>query len=248
MRTFDILGTPLVATTYDELTNHCQELARRGGIYAVDLTNTHVVTLRRHDPQFREITNCFDYFVPDGMPLVWCLNTRGAALRDRVYGPSFMRRFLENASSEFTHYLIGGSEECGGRLRERFPDVKFIGGFHGNCARDGILEGTAERQVMEEINQHAADFIWIGLGTPKQYEWIYRHKSRINHGVIFAIGFAFDVNAGLKPDAPQWMQHAGLTWVFRALSEPRRLLTRYLRYNTLFLYYLAKDALTPARP
>jgi N-acetylglucosaminyldiphosphoundecaprenol N-acetyl-beta-D-mannosaminyltransferase len=65
--------------------------------------------------------------------------------------------------------------------------------------------------------------------------------------VIFAVGFAFDVNAGLKPDAPAWMQRAGLTWLFRASSEPGRLLTRYLRFNTLFLYYLLKDAIIPPR-
>jgi N-acetylglucosaminyldiphosphoundecaprenol N-acetyl-beta-D-mannosaminyltransferase len=62
---------------------------------------------------------------------------------------------------------------------------------------------------------------------------------------LFAVGFAFDVNADLKSDAPPWMQHAGLAWLFRACSEPGRLLARYLRFNTLFLYYLVRDAITP---
>ncbi|MGI9172835.1 MAG: WecB/TagA/CpsF family glycosyltransferase, partial [Chthoniobacterales bacterium] len=85
----------------------------------------------------------------------------------------------------------------------------------------------------------------VGLGTPKQQEWIHRHKVKIPRGLLLAVGFAFDVNAGMKKDAPAWMQRVGLTWVFRAWSEPRRLLTRYLRYNSLFLYYLAHDALRP---
>jgi N-acetylglucosaminyldiphosphoundecaprenol N-acetyl-beta-D-mannosaminyltransferase len=59
-----------------------------------------------------------------------------------------------------------------------------------------------------------------------------------------SVGFAFDVNAGLKTDAPFWMQRLGLTWVYRLCSEPRRLLTRYFRYNTLFVFYLLLDALT----
>jgi N-acetylglucosaminyldiphosphoundecaprenol N-acetyl-beta-D-mannosaminyltransferase len=243
MRTFELLDTPLLAITYNELTRHCEELARRGRTCAIDFTNTHIVTLRQHDPRFREITSNLDYFVPDGMPLVWCLNARGAALRDRVYGPVFMRTFLERASGEFTHYLLGGSEECGARLRQRFPTVKFIGSFHGKCSREGVLEGAAEEGVIAEMNHLLPDFIWVGLGTPKQYEWIHRQKARLTRGVIFAIGFAFDVNAGLKPDAPLGMQRAGLTWAFRAYSEPQRLLSRYVRYNTLFLYYLAKDAL-----
>ena len=247
MRTFDLLGTPLVATTYDELILHVQDLARRDGTQAIDFTNTHIVTLRRQDAHFREITSRFDCFAPDGMPLIWCLNARGAALRDRVYGPTFMRCCLERSSASWRHYLLGGSEECGRRLRTRFAAANFVGSFHGPCDANGVLAGAAEEEVIDEINRTSPDFIWVGLGAPKQYEWIHRHRTRIRRGIFLAVGFAFDVNAGLKPDAPFWMQRAGLTWLFRACSEPGRLLTRYLRFNTLFLYYLVKDALTPPR-
>ena len=242
MKTFDLLGTPLVATSYDELIAHVHELARDGGTHAVDLTNTHIVTLRRQDPHFLEITNEFDYFIPDGMPLVWCLNARGAGLRDRVYGPVFMRKCLETSPAPWTHYLLGGSPECVAALRAKFaPHARIIGAHHG------YFSPQEEPEIVDEINRLAPDFIWIGLGTPKQQEWIHRHKAAIRRGVIFAVGFAFDVNAGLKPDAPAWMQRAGLTWLFRASSEPGRLLTRYLRFNTLFLYYLLKDAIIPPR-
>ena len=112
-RTYDLLGTPLLATTYEELIARCHELARRDGVSAIDLTNTHIVTLRRQDAHFREITSRFDHFVPDGMPLIWCLNARGAGLRDRVYGPTFMRKCLEASPAPWTHYLLGGSAECG---------------------------------------------------------------------------------------------------------------------------------------
>lgn len=242
MKTFDLLGTPLVATSYDELIAHAHELARGGGTHAVDLTNTHIVTLRRHDPHFREITNGVDQFIPDGMPLVWCLNARGAGLRDRVYGPIFMRKCLEASPAPWTHYFLGGSHECVEALRGKFsPPARIIGSRHGYFSPD------EESEIVDEINRLEPDFIWIGLGTPKQQEWIHRHKAAIQRGVIFAVGFAFDVNAGRKSDAPAWMQRAGLTWLFRACAEPGRLLTRYLRFNTLFLYYLVKDAITPPR-
>ena len=241
MRTFDLLGTPLLATNYEQLIAHAHALARRGGTHAIDLTNTHIVTLRRHDPHFREITSRFDYFVPDGMPLIWCLNARGAGLRDRVYGPTFMRRALEASPAPWTHYLLGGSAECVTALRRRFADAQIVGAHHGYFSPDD------EAGILAEINRLAPDFIWVGLGTPKQQDWIHRHKAAIARGVIFAVGFAFDVNAGLKPDAPARMQRLGLTWLFRAASEPRRLLIRYLRYNSLFLYYLLKDELFARR-
>ncbi|MFL6529329.1 MAG: WecB/TagA/CpsF family glycosyltransferase, partial [Chthoniobacterales bacterium] len=105
------------------------------------------------------------------------------------------------------------------------------------------FQAADEAAILTEINRLSPDFIWVGLGTPKQQDWIHRHKALIKRGVLFAIGFGFDVNAGIKKDAPSWMQRLGLTWLFRALSEPRRLLRRYVRYNARFIYYVAKEAL-----
>jgi N-acetylglucosaminyldiphosphoundecaprenol N-acetyl-beta-D-mannosaminyltransferase len=209
--------------------------------------NTHIVTMRRHDPAFRETMLGYDHLLPDGMPLVWCLNRAGAGLRDRVYGPTFMRRFLETAPAGSTHYLLGGSAESGARLKAIFthrnPNLKFVGSFHGRCGADGVLEGAAEGQVIEELNRLAPDFIWVGFGTPKQQAWAKRHKHLIHRGVILTVGFAFDANAGLKPDAPPGLQRAGLTWLYRMLTEPRRLGPRYLKWNSLFLFYLLWDGL-----
>lgn len=241
MRVIDVLGTPLAATTYEEMTEHCHDLARLGGTWAIDLTNTQIVTMRRHELAFRQVTSSVDLFVPDGMPLIWTLNWRGAKLTDRVYGPTFMRHCISRSPAPFKHYLLGGSEECLVQLRRRLkaeqPALEIVG------SRNGYFHAREDEEIVREINSLSPDFIWIGLGTPKQQEWIDRHKNSIKRGVILAVGFAFDVNAGTKPDAPAWMQRRGLTWLFRIASEPRRLAMRYLRYNSLFLFYLLKDGL-----
>ncbi|MBP7827235.1 MAG: WecB/TagA/CpsF family glycosyltransferase [Verrucomicrobia bacterium] len=245
MKTMYVLGAPLLVTTYDELAAQCLAWARAPRCFTLEFVNTHIVTAMRHDPAFRAIIATYDHLLPDGMPLVWCLNRAGAGLRDRVYGPTFMRRFLETAPAGTTHYLLGGSAECGARLREIFqqrnPGLRFVGAFHGWCEEDGQLE--AEVRVMEELHTLAPDFIWVGFGTPKQQAWAARHKAALRRGVVLTVGFAFDANAGLKPDAPIGWQRAGLTWLFRLISEPRRLGPRYLRFNTLFLYYLLADGL-----
>jgi N-acetylglucosaminyldiphosphoundecaprenol N-acetyl-beta-D-mannosaminyltransferase len=247
MKSLRVLGTPLLLTDYDQLEAQCLEWARQPGCVAMDFANTQIVTMRRHETAFRDLTTNYDCYPPDGMPLIWCLNAAGARLPDRVYGPTFMRRFLNRVQADFTHYVLGGSAECGQKLRETFtrqnPAVRFVGSFHGKCFADGKLEGRAEEEVLAEINQLSPDFIWVGFGTPKQQAWVKRHKHLLRRGVILTVGFAFDVNAGMKPDAPPWMQRVGLTWVFRLLSEPRRLGPRYLKYNGLFLYYLLADGL-----
>lgn len=239
--TRSVLGTALQITSYAAFTARCQHLTRSASVTAVDFSNTQIVTMRRHEPEFRELTRVMDCFVPDGMPLIWCLNVQGAGLRDRVYGPTFMRHCVLASPAPFTHFFLGGSEDCLAKLqsalREQNSQLQIVG------AQNGYFKPEDEPRILERINQLSPDFIWVGLGTPKQQAWIQRNKARLRRGVVFAVGFAFDVNAGTKPDAPPWMQRLGLTWVFRLLSEPRRLLPRYVKYNSLFLGYLLWDGL-----
>src|SRR5216683_238956 len=113
MTTLHVLGTPLLVTDYNGLAAQCLEWARGPRCVAMDFANTQIVTLRRHEPDFRELTSAYDCYPPDGMPLIWCLNRAGARLRDRVYGPAFMRQFITSVPPQITHYLLGGSEACG---------------------------------------------------------------------------------------------------------------------------------------
>lgn len=245
MKTIPILGTQLAATTYADLSRTLLDRSSQPGPCAIDFSNTHIVTMRRHDPDFRKLTSCMDVFCPDGMPLVWAMNATGAGLKDRVYGPTFTREFLSAAPAGSRHYLVGGSETCGARFRERMlernPSLQFVGGYHGRCSMDGRLE--EDERVSDEILSLAPDFIWVGLGTPKQYAWIDRIKPRLSRGILLAVGFAFDVNSGTKPDAPALMQKYGLTWLYRMATEPKRLVSRYAKWNTLYLWYLLRDPL-----
>ena len=109
------------------------------------------------------------------------------------------------------------------------------------CSSDGVLQD--DKMVLEELREKRPDFIWVGLGTPKQYAWISRIKPMLEHGALLAVGFAFDVNAGMKQDTPLWMQGLGLGWLHRMASEPQRLLGRYVKYNSLFLWYLMGESM-----
>jgi len=245
-RQIECLGTPLTVTDHPGALALCRHLAAGPTPAAVEFCNTQIVTLRRSDPAYRETSRCFDRFIPDSSPLLWLLNGAGAGLKDRVYGPAFFRHALTHSPGTLTHYLLGGSEACGRALAERFtalnPGLRIVGSFHGRCDLEGFL-GTDDGRVLEELKRLRPDFIWVGLGTPKQQRWIARVKPLLERGVLLSVGQAFDVNAGLRADAPDWMQRCGLTWLYRMASEPRRLVGRYLHHNTLFLAYLSWDAL-----
>src|SRR5688572_25135179 len=143
-----VLGTPLECTSYANFTARAQALARTNRTTTVDFTNTQIVTMRRHDALFRELTSQFDFFVPDSTPLIWCLNLQGARISDRTYGPTFMRHCVVNSPAPYTHYFLGGSTDCLVRLQSAFrtlnPKVQIAG------AHNGYFRAEEENAILEE--------------------------------------------------------------------------------------------------
>jgi len=97
-------------------------------------------------------------------------------------------------------------------------------------------------EVVEQINSSGARILFVGLGCPKQEIWMAEHKGKVN-AVMLGVGAAFDFHAGVKRQAPAWMQRAGLEWLFRLFTEPRRLWKRYLYHNPRFLVLAIYDLL-----
>jgi N-acetylglucosaminyldiphosphoundecaprenol N-acetyl-beta-D-mannosaminyltransferase len=251
MKTSHVLGTPLAVTDYAGAVEQAIAWASQGSApRCIAAANTHVVTLARREPSFADALARFDLILPDGMPLVWVMNRRlqraGAPpLRDRVYGPTFMLQCLEATQGEpWSHLFIGGTEELLAALREKltqhFPRLRIAGA----CAPPfGAWSDEEDARIVETIRASRAQFIWIGLGCPKQERWLARHKPALPPGVYSAVGAAFAFHVGRVRQAPAWMQRLGLEWLFRLLAEPRRLWRRYFVFNSLFLFYLARESL-----
>ena len=245
-----VLGTPVAVVDYTSAIAECQRLAREPRPAAVAASNTHIISLARHTPAFGETMRHFDLVLPDGMPLRWALNAQGADLKDRVYGPYFMQRLVAATPAPWRHFLFGGTSETlnalATQLKKSTPALDIVGTLSPPF-RDWT---EAEEAVFAKtIADSRADFIWVALGGERQEKWIIRNLHRHTRGVFLAVGDAFSLLAGERPFAPEWMQRTGTTWAFRLLHEPQRLWRRYTRFNTLFLYYTARDALlgTPQR-
>ena len=119
------------------------------------------------------------------------------------------------------------------RLQQRFPGLSVAGSYTPIV---GSVDELCTQEAAEAINRTAPDIVWVGISSPKQDLWMNQMRSRLNAPVLIGVGAAFDFHAGLVPQAPGWMQRAGLEWLFRLIQEPRRLWKRYLVDNPWFVW------------
>lgn len=138
----------------------------------------------------------------------------------------------------YTHYFYGSTEQTlkflEKNLREKYPKLKIAGTYSPPFRK---LTKEEDRKVVERINAAKPDFIWVGLGAPKQERWMYEHRGRIN-GIMLGVGAAFDFHAGTSKRAPKWMQEFYLEWLYRLIQDPKRLLKRYMFSNMEFIWLI----------
>ncbi|MGI9533424.1 MAG: WecB/TagA/CpsF family glycosyltransferase, partial [Thermodesulfobacteriota bacterium] len=201
----------------------------------IAVTNTHVITESYLNPDFKKILNSADYVVPDGMPLVWLGRLSGYPLKRRVYGPELMETFLRVSGSRYRHFIYGGkpgiAEKLCENMSEDIPGLKFVGCYSPPFRK---LTPQEDKEVVDLINKSKPDILWVGLGAPKQEKWMYEHKEKLKVPVMLGVGAAFDFFAGVTPQAPVIFRENGFEWLWRLISEPRRLWRRYLIYGPLF--------------
>ncbi|MGP0047512.1 MAG: WecB/TagA/CpsF family glycosyltransferase [Solirubrobacteraceae bacterium] len=236
--TVDLLGVPLALTDYERALDWMDAMVGAGERGYVCVSNVHAVMASAEDPELREALLGSSANMPDGQPLVWAMNLLGHRLRARVYGPELMNRACARAARNGHRlYLYGGRNQgalvqLALNLRQRHPGVRIVGGF---SPPHRPLTDKERRAVIDEINGSRADVVWVGIGVPKQEKWMAQMRPELEAPVLVGVGAAFDFHAGLVPQAPNWIQDAGLEWAYRLFQEPRRLWRRYARYNPRFV-------------
>jgi len=231
-------------TSYDAATNQIQAWARAGESRAVYATSVHGA-MEAHDMlEFREILNRADLITPDGMPLVWVLRLKGVRNQQRVYGPTLMLHVLEMAAREKISVGFYGGESNAlqmlvARMKTVYPSLRIDYVFSPPFR---ILSEQESAQIRQEIIQSKVRLLFVGLGCPRQEKWIDAQRGCIP-AVMIGVGAAFDFHAGIKRQAPPWMQKMGLEWLFRLFTEPRRLWKRYLYHIPRFIVFAAADLL-----
>ena len=177
--------------------------------------------------------------LPDGKPLSVVSKMRGYEEAERVTGPDLMKIMFQRgqAGNGLKHYFYGGKPEMLKKLemelKTTYPRLQIVG-MYSPPFRE--LSEVEKQQDIDRINASGADVIWIGLGAPKQENWMYEHKGKLQ-GTAIGVGAGFDYHAKELKRAPIWMQKMRLEWLPRLIQNPRRLWKRYLVTNIKFIVY-----------
>ena len=233
-----VLGMRVDATTYAETADAVIERAETGAGGMVCIATAHMAIECLDDPTLRRAVNSADRVTPDGMSLVWALRRLGVDAATRVYGPSLLPILCARAEARNIPVgFYGGAPEVlsalQSELQRRFPKLRMPFAWSPPFRELDPAEDAAARDAIESSGVR---ILFVGLGCPKQERWMAEHRDSLPC-VLVGVGAAFDFLSGAKAQAPEWMQGAGLEWLFRLGSEPRRLWRRYLVGNTRFLYH-----------
>ncbi len=231
-----ILRTRVNATSYGDA---CDRILRwvmlRRSCYVV-AANVHVVMTAHGDARYQQMLDQAALVTPDGMPLVMGLRLLGVPDQGRVYGPDLMLAWCQRAAQlGLPIYLYGGIppmlDKMAAHLQEQFPGLSIAGTYAPPFRPQTAAEAAADA---ERINQSGARVVFVGLGCPKQEQWMYRQQGQVN-AVMVGVGAAFSFFSGEVSQAPRWMMGLGLEWLYRLGQEPRRLWKRYLINNPMFV-------------
>ena len=239
-----VLGMRVDATSYAEATGLILRWAQRGESRTVIEVPVNAVMESYDHPEFRQVINRADLVTPGGMPIVWTMRWLGVKSQPRVYGPELTLHVCAAAARiGMPVGFYGGSEQALAlmqkRLVEQYPGLTIT---YAHSPPFRLLTPAEEEKVAADIRQSGCRILFVGLGCPKQERWMERHRG-VLPAVMLGVGAAFDFISGQKRQAFPWMQAAGLEWLFRWATEPRRLFYRYAYHNPRFVVLTARQLL-----
>lgn len=230
------VSSPDKAAAY--VKTHLKDL---GGKY-ICFSNVHTTVTAHENPDYLAVQNHSAFTFPDGAPIAKYQIRKGYNDAKRVAGPDFMGamfRFTQNTS--IRHFFYGSTEETlrllEKNLREKYPGLQIAGTYSPPFHE---ISEEEDEKIVRMLNDSHADIYWIGLGAPKQENWMAEHEGRIP-GVMIGVGAGFNFYAGNIKRAPYWMQKAGLEWLYRLTQDPKRLFKRYFATNIKFGWYVLTE-------
>jgi N-acetylglucosaminyldiphosphoundecaprenol N-acetyl-beta-D-mannosaminyltransferase len=179
----------------------------------------------------------------DGAPIVLASKILRRPLPERVAGSDLVPAILRTATEPLKVFLLGAApgvaETAAAQIQQQWRNANVVGTYSPPL---GFENDDAENaRILQKITESQPDLVIVGFGAPKQELWVSKHRAQLHAKVIICAGATIDFLAGHRRRSPVWMRRAGLEWLHRVCSEPRRLASRYARDAWIFPQLLWKE-------
>lgn len=230
-RAFTICNTVgICPSTKKEFIEIVYSVSRTPVSATIDLVGMPAIVSAKENKEYAGMYNESTMTAIDGMPFVRKARRMGITC-ERCAAPDIMGPVLAAGIEKgATHFFYGGKNDellfkLRTNLEKNYPGISIVG-MYSPPFRPLTPEEDAE--VIKQINEAHPDFLWVGIGAPKQEMWMKNHRNSINDTCMLGVGAAFDFMAGTLDKAPKWLEEAGLEWLYRLVKEPKRLWRRYI--------------------
>lgn len=245
-KSVEFLGCPVDNVTIDEAVRALEGYIRDGKPHQVAVINANKLWQMERDPRLAAIIRSASLFVPEKAVVIGA-RVLGLEVRHHVGGIMLLKRFLGCAVQKgYRLFFLGARPDVLqamlSNLRCMYPELRIAGSHHG------YFDAVGEADVLEEITQARPDAIFVAMGSPRQEFWISENLVKLGVPVCMGVGGSFDVLAGVKRDAPDWVRALSMEWLFRLAQDPKNLWKRYLTTIPWLAKKVAAEAIQDILP
>jgi len=221
MKTEKIMGISVNQVTYDDILNELPYYLQTNKKMTVTSVNPQIIVEGQKYPEIIQFIEGSTHRIPDGIGIVMVSRMTGGKIKERVAGFEMMVKFLEYANQHNQRVFFYGAkpdvlQDALKNIREKYPKLQIVGGIDGYTT-------LTEEQVINKMNIAQPDFVFVALGFPRQEQWLSKNIDRVQASVFQDVGGSFDVLSGHVKRAPKFFIDYNLEWLYRSLSNPKRI-------------------------
>ena len=238
----ELFGVQIDPFSMEETLKHVNEIIENCIITQHVVVNVAKLIMMQRDKNLKEVVNSCDVINADGKGIVWGARLLGLNIPERVAGIDLMLNVIKLADKKkYKVYFLGAKyfiiNKAIEQIKSQYPNLQIVG------YRDGYFSESEEEKVTKGIKDSEADILFVGMSSPRKELFLKKYINYMQIPFVMGVGGSFDVIAGYIKRAPIWMQKIGSEWLYRLVSEPKRMWKRYLITNTLFLWMILKALL-----
>lgn len=235
-----LLGSNLDTLTMEETLQRIEAIVETRKPTQHVVINASKINLMAKDESLQKIVNESPLINADGKSIVWAARFLGYNVPERVTGIDLFQEIVKEASEKgWRLYYFGATQEVVEEVirihKNMYPNLNIVG------SRNGYFKESQSKEIVRNIYESQADLLFVAFSSPQKEYWIHRNKDNLQVPFMMGVGGSFDVIVGKTKRAPKWMQDAGLEWFYRLVQEPKRMFSRYIIGNFIFIKHILQE-------